>query len=111
MHIHMIEDERGDLVDIDYYCSQYCADAANIPQPSLTFGEETDYCIICANCGDHIQRGIEYDALCPMCHTMVRWERAARAMFNAATKDKPITLSPSLYDKLKPEQRSKYRRG
>ena len=34
-----------------------------------------------------------------------------RALFESATQDQPITLSPALYDKLRPEQRARYRRG
>ena len=35
----------------------------------------------------------------------------ARAMFDSATPENPITLSPALYDRLRPEQRARYRRG
>jgi hypothetical protein len=67
LHVNMIEDKRGDLVDIAYYCSQRCADAAGIPQPSAwPGGMETDYDQYCAQCGDHIAHGLQcemyYDA-------------------------------------------------
>ena len=42
---------------------------------------------------------------------MARQAAQARAMFEAATPDHPITLSPALYDKLPPHKRASYRRG
>lgn len=59
LHVRLKEDGRGDLVDVDYYCSQICADRAGIPQPSAwPGGMETDYDKYCANCGDFIEHGI-----------------------------------------------------
>jgi len=43
--------------------------------------------------------------------TMKRQAEMLRAMLNASTPEDPITLSPNLYDKLPPEQRSRFIRG
>jgi hypothetical protein len=42
---------------------------------------------------------------------MARQAQQAREMFDASTRENPITLSPALYDKLRPENRSRYLRG
>jgi len=42
---------------------------------------------------------------------MARQAAQARAVFESATPAEPLTLSPSLYDKLRPEHRASYRRG
>ncbi len=61
LHVRMIEDSIGDLVDIDYYCSQYCALKADVPQPSAwPGGMETDYDQYCGNCETLIARGLSY---------------------------------------------------
>ncbi len=60
LHVEMIEDKSGDLVDIGYYCSQGCAIEAGIPQPSAwPGGMGTDYCQICTVCECVITHGIE----------------------------------------------------
>ena len=59
MHANMIEDERGDLVDILYYCSQACASEDDAPQPSYwPGGMELEYCVDCHVCGTAVEHGI-----------------------------------------------------
>ena len=58
-HVHMIEDTRGDLVDIRYACSALCAADLGFPNPSAwPGGMETDYAVHCENCGDLMWLGI-----------------------------------------------------
>ena len=53
-YVQMIEDDRGDLVDIEVYCSAQCWRDAG---PGDPFGhawpcpEETDYRQFCPQCG------------------------------------------------------------
>ncbi len=62
LHVHMIEDSIGDLVEIDYYCSQYCATESKIPNPSAwPGGMETESDQYCARCGDFIAHGLNSD--------------------------------------------------
>lgn len=42
---------------------------------------------------------------------MARQASAIRAQFASATPSAPITLSPALFDKLRPEHRASYRRA
>ena len=64
-HIQTIEDERGDLVDVRYYDSQWCATEDNAPQPSwFPGGDETDYCVYCYTCGAHMWHGISIEDDC-----------------------------------------------
>ena len=58
--VRMIEDERGDMVDIEYACSEICARELGFPQPSAwPGGMETDYDVHCDNCGNLMWEGIE----------------------------------------------------
>lgn len=43
--------------------------------------------------------------------TMRRQATVLRGVFDSATPEHPLTLSPALFDRLRPEQRSSYRRG
>lgn len=56
----MIEDIRGDLVDISYYCSSFCfeRDTGELATGNWYPGVETDYDIHCEGCGELIQKGI-----------------------------------------------------
>jgi len=64
-HVQMIEDERGDLVDVRYYDTQWCADMAAAPQPSAyPGGSETDYCVYCYTCGVHMWHGLSIEDDC-----------------------------------------------
>ena len=59
LHVRMIEDTQGDLVNMEYYCSALCAREANVPEPSAwPGGMETDYDQHCAQCGDLIAAGL-----------------------------------------------------
>ena len=61
-HVHMIEDESGDLVDIEYACSEWCANDREFPQPSAwPGGMETDYDVHCSSCGDLMWKGLQSD--------------------------------------------------
>ncbi len=60
-YVNMIEDSRGDLVDIEIYCSAYCwpdslgpADGHGWPCP-----EATDYPQYCPTCGTCVVEAIE----------------------------------------------------
>ncbi len=60
LHVNLVEDSKGDLVDIEYYCGALCARDANVPEPSAwPGGMETDYDQYCASCGDHITCGLQ----------------------------------------------------
>ena len=60
LHVNEIDDDRGDLVDVLYACSQQCALAQGFPQPSAwPGGMETDSDQYCVNCGDHIAHGLQ----------------------------------------------------
>ena len=60
LHVNLIEDERGNLVDILYYCSQICADAAGAPYPSAwPGGMDSDYCQYCEVCASLIEHGLQ----------------------------------------------------
>ena len=56
MHIHCIEDEHGDVVDIVSYCSDYCHHEGEGDKYRGWNGchEGADYDEQCANCGDLI---------------------------------------------------------
>jgi hypothetical protein len=59
-YVNFIEDEKGDLVDIQYACSQLCADDLGFPHPSAwPGGMETDYDVHCENCNDLMWHGLE----------------------------------------------------
>ena len=59
-HVNMIEDASGDLVDIEYACSQLCADDQGFPQPSAwPGGIETDYDVFCVECSRHMWHGLQ----------------------------------------------------
>ena len=58
-HVQMIEDDRGDLVDIRWYCSQWCATEDDAPQPSAwPGGDETQSAVYCHVCGTLMWEGI-----------------------------------------------------
>ena len=63
MHIHCIEDEHGDVVDIVSYCSDYCHREGEGDKYRGWNGchEGADYDERCANCGDLIP-GLETQA-------------------------------------------------
>jgi len=62
LHVHMIEDTQGDLVDIEYYCGPLCANEAGIPEPSAwPGGMETGHDQSCNQCGRLIAHGMERD--------------------------------------------------
>jgi len=62
-HVQLIEDERGDLVDIRYACSALCAGDLEFPEPSAwPGGMETDYDVLCESCGDLMWKGLEATA-------------------------------------------------
>ena len=60
IYVNMIEDKRGDLVDIEYFCSGHCAVQKHGPAmldnawPAM---ESKDYDIHCSQCDDLIQEG------------------------------------------------------
>jgi len=56
MHMHYIEDEQGDVVDIVAYCSDYCHREGEGEDYQGWNGchEGADYDQECANCGDSI---------------------------------------------------------
>jgi hypothetical protein len=56
MHMHYIEDEQGDVVDIVPYCSDYCHREGEGTDYQGWNGchEGADYDQECANCGDLI---------------------------------------------------------
>jgi len=59
-HVQLIEDDSGDVVDVRYYCAQWCATTDDAPQPSAwPGGDETDYCVYCYTCGRHMWCGLE----------------------------------------------------
>lgn len=64
MHVTLIEDARGDLVDVLYYCDQSCAtDAGDSDAQWWPGGMDTDYDLYCSNpeCELLIQHGLHCD--------------------------------------------------
>jgi hypothetical protein len=65
MHVQMVEDAGGDLVDILYACSAQCAEVGKFDHPSAwPGGTETDYDQHCDTCGDHIAHGLQCPTDC-----------------------------------------------
>ena len=59
-HIHFVEDERGDLVDLGYYCSRSCyVEAGHTDAGAWPGGMETDSDVHCETCGDFMWQGLE----------------------------------------------------
>jgi hypothetical protein len=62
-HVEMVEDSRGDLVDIRYACSAYCARELGFPKPSAwPGGMETDSDVFCERCESHMWHGLDCDS-------------------------------------------------
>ena len=62
IHANFIEDNSGDLVDIEWYCSGFCfTKAGHTHVGAYPCGTETDYDVHCGNCGDLIWEGLEYE--------------------------------------------------
>ena len=66
MHIHPIEDDRGDLVDVVSFCSDFCHRAwcrANNKKYDGWYGcqEGGDGEEFCAHCGEKCWEGFESD--------------------------------------------------
>ena len=57
-YINFIEDPRGDLVDLEYFCSTVCASDELVALGGWPTLDDTDSDIYCTECGDLIQRGI-----------------------------------------------------
>jgi len=62
VHVNMIEDLQGDLVDIEYFCSAQCFETTtNRPAYGNAWpgGMETDYDVTCFCCGGHMWHGLQ----------------------------------------------------
>jgi hypothetical protein len=65
-HVEMIEDDKGDLVDILYFCSAFCYESSQSTDGhayghAWPGGMETDYDVHCHRCGDLMWKGLEQD--------------------------------------------------
>ena len=63
IHIEHIEDSRGDLIDVNYYCSGSCYTLGTGEDSSghgWPCGSETDYDVCCHHCGTLLWRGLEF---------------------------------------------------
>jgi len=70
IHVKFHEDSDGSLVDVDWYCSEFCyRDAGHTEVGAYPCGEESDTCTYCAHCEDVIRHGIEECNHCPECGT------------------------------------------
>lgn len=59
-YVNYIEDERGDLAEITFYCSQACADDEYDEYAVPLVGRiETDYSTFCAHCDELLWTGLE----------------------------------------------------
>ena len=61
-HVELLEDARGNLVDIEYYCCATCytiAKGQDAHGHAWPCGMETDHDVYCDNCGDLMREGIE----------------------------------------------------
>lgn len=61
-HLVIIEDEHGELLDVEHYCSDYCARTSE-HYAGWYGAQEIDYCRGCAHCGEHIS-GYLHDEVC-----------------------------------------------
>lgn len=63
IHAEFIEDDKGDLVDISWYCSAQCYNADNPTKDAdghwYPNGTETDYDEHCAHCGTLLWKGLQ----------------------------------------------------
>mgnify|MGYP001591948376 CR=1 FL=1 len=68
MHYHEIEDLNGDLIDLEYYCSDLChQDSQGVAYAGWNGAHEgPDYVVYCANCGVRLNVGDndQCDATC-----------------------------------------------
>ena len=51
-YINFIEDSRGDLVDLEYFCSAMCASDELVALGGWPTLDDTDSDIYCTECGD-----------------------------------------------------------
>lgn len=61
IHVNMIEDTKGDLVDIEYFCDGACFTAhtgENYFGHGWPCGSETDYDVYCAHCETLLWKGL-----------------------------------------------------
>ena len=61
-HINMIEDPRGNLVDVEYFCSALCYtnSTGNVAYGhAWPGGSETNSDVHCHNCSDLMWHGLE----------------------------------------------------
>jgi hypothetical protein len=56
-YVEMIEDDRGDLVDITYYC-EWCRPLTVLPWPAFDW---PDYDVHCCKCNTLVHKGAETD--------------------------------------------------
>ena len=60
VHVKFHEDSDGDIVDVDWYCSELCYnDAGHTEVGAYPCGEESDSCVTCAQCGTPIHHGLQ----------------------------------------------------
>ncbi len=55
-YVILEDDNQGELVEIHYFCSKYCAP---LEAESWPGGMETDYDVSCQECGDLMWEGLE----------------------------------------------------
>ena len=59
IHVKFHEDSDCILVDVDWFCSEFCyRDAGHTETGAYPCGEESDSCTYCAHCKDVIRHGI-----------------------------------------------------
>ena len=58
-HVKFHEDSDGQLVDADWYCSEFCyTQAGHVESGAWPGGAESDNCILCSECGRVISHGL-----------------------------------------------------
>ncbi len=68
IHVKFHEDSDGSLVDVDWYCSEFCYnEAGHTEVGAYPCGEESDTCTMCAQCDAVVRHGIEECWHCSEC--------------------------------------------
>lgn len=60
IHAKFVDDKDGNLIDVKYYCSEFCFNGAgNVGVGAYPCGSETDYDVFCDHCANKLWEGLE----------------------------------------------------
>ena len=58
-HVHFIENSNGQVLDTEYFCSEFCYNQAGHSEPGAWPGDiEANSCILCSQCDKIISHGL-----------------------------------------------------